>query len=107
MTNRKTKFKNGAVSFYIVVFLTLIFGIITLSFVRIILNEVRETANTDLYNSAYDSALAGIEDAKIALIKYHDCISQGAVANPAAAKNTCLPLAVSRMMMFTASLMRF
>lgn len=89
MTNRKTKFKNGAVSFYIVVFLTLIFGIITLSFVRIILNEVRETANTDLYNSAYDSALAGIEDAKIALIKYHDCISQGAVANPAAAKNTC------------------
>lgn len=89
MINKKTKFKSGAVSFYIVVFLTLIFGIITLSFIRIVLTEIKETSNTDLYNSAYDSALAGIEDAKIALIKYHDCISQGAVANAAAASNTC------------------
>ena len=89
MINKKTKFKSGAVSFYIVVFLTLVFGIITLSFIRIVLNEAKEASNTDLYNSAYDSALAGIEDAKIALIKYHDCLSQGAIANAAAADNTC------------------
>ncbi|MBQ3309086.1 hypothetical protein IJG78_00220 [Candidatus Saccharibacteria bacterium] len=89
MTKHYTKTKSGAVSFYIVIFLTLIFGVITLSFVRIVINEANESSNTDLYNSAYDSALAGIEDAKIALIKYHDCISQGAVANAAAAQNTC------------------
>lgn len=82
-------YKSGGVSLYIVVFLTLILGIITLGFTRIVLNDATETSNTDLYNSAYDSALAGIEDAKIALIKYHDCLSQGAVANQAAATNTC------------------
>lgn len=82
-------YKSGGVSLYIVVFLTLIFGIITLGFTRIVLNDAAETSNTDLYNSAYDSALAGIEDAKIALIKYHDCLSQGAVANAAAENNTC------------------
>lgn len=91
MTRKRIQnmFKKGATSFYVVVFLTLIFGVITVSFVRLVVNEATETSNTDLYNSAYDSALAGIEDAKIALIKYHDCISQGAVANAAANVGTC------------------
>lgn len=81
--------KRGAVSIYIVIFLTLIFGVITLSFIRIILNDAKETTNTDLYQSAYDSALAGIEDAKIALLKYHDCLSQGAVGRSSANSGTC------------------
>ena len=93
MCNNKS-FKNGAVSFYIVVFLTLLFGVITLSFIRIVLNEAVETTNTDLYNSAYDSALAGIEDAKIALIKYHDCLSQGAVGNSTAGPESGCPYIV-------------
>lgn len=93
MCNNKS-FKNGAVSFYIVVFLTLLFGVITLSFIRIVLNEAVETTNTDLYNSAYDSALAGIEDAKIALIKYHDCLSQGAVGNSTASPESGCPYIV-------------
>lgn len=89
MSRHITKYKQGAVSIYIVVFLTLIFGVITLSFIRIILNDAIESTNTDLYQSAYDSALAGIEDAKIALIKYHDCLSQGIVGKSGAASGTC------------------
>ena len=81
--------KRGAVSIYIVIFLTLIFGVITLSFIRIILNDAKETTNTDLYQSAYDSALAGVEDAKIALLKYHDCLSQGVVGKSGASAGTC------------------
>lgn len=83
------KTKSGAVSIYAVIFLTLMFGIITMSFVRIIINESVSTANADLYKSAYDSAMAGVEDAKIAVLKYHDCISQGATANKNSAVGSC------------------
>ncbi len=86
--NRKT-FKKGAVSIYAVIFLTLMFGIITMSFVRIIINESISTVNADLYKSAYDSAMAGVEDAKIAVLKYHDCISQGYTANANAGISSC------------------
>lgn len=87
--SKSTTYKKGAVSIYIVVFLTLIFGVITLSFIRIILNDATESTNTDLYQSAYDSALAGVEDAKIALLKYHDCLSQGIVGKSGASSGTC------------------
>lgn len=90
--NRKTKFKSyksGAVSIYAVIFLTLMFGIITMSFIRIVINESISTVNADLYKSAYDSAMAGVEDAKIAVLKYHDCISQGYTANASAGETSC------------------
>ncbi len=83
------KTKRGATSIYAVIFLTLMFGIITMSFVRIIINESISTVNADLYKSAYDSAMAGVEDAKIAVLKYHDCISQGYTANESASVSSC------------------
>lgn len=86
---KQLKTKRGGVSLYIVVFMTLMFGVIALGFIRIVLNDAKETSNTDLYNSAYDSALAGIEDAKIALIKYHDCLSQGATPDSNASDGSC------------------
>ncbi|MBQ3309854.1 hypothetical protein IJG73_00180 [Candidatus Saccharibacteria bacterium] len=73
----KSKTKRGAASLYVVIFITLLFGVITLSFVRLVISEATKTTNTDLSQSAYDSALAGIEDAKVALLKYHDCLSRG------------------------------
>ena len=73
----KNQSKRGAASLYVVIFTTLLFGVITMSFVRLIISEATQTTNSDLSQSAYDSALAGVEDAKIALIKYHDCLSQG------------------------------
>lgn len=74
--NRKniTTFKKGAASFYIVAFSTLILVIIASSFAAIIISEITRTLNDDLSQSAYDSALAGVEDAKVAFYNYQNCI---------------------------------
>lgn len=68
-----THFKQGAASFYIVAVSTLILVIIAASFAAVIISEVTRTSNDDLAQSAYDSALAGVEDAKLALINYQKC----------------------------------
>ncbi len=73
--------KKGVASLYVVIFATILFGVITLSFIRIILSESTQTSNDDLSQSAYDSALAGVEDAKIAVNRYYQCMSS-AGGNP-------------------------
>lgn len=73
--------KKGAASFFVTVFTILLICIIVLSFTRLILSEASQTSNNDLSQSAYDSALAGVEDAKTALLKYHDCLDKGYHAN--------------------------
>jgi hypothetical protein len=72
-------------SIFVVIFTTLLLGVITLSFVRIMISEANQTTNYDLSQSAYDSALAGIEDAKVALLKYHECLNRGATATSGSA----------------------
>ncbi|MBQ3353068.1 hypothetical protein IJG89_01835 [Candidatus Saccharibacteria bacterium] len=74
----KNKFKKGAASFYMVAFSTLILLIIVASFAAVIVAEVTKTSNDDLAQSAYDSALAGVEDAKLAFYNYQKCVEQGA-----------------------------
>ncbi|MDR2063878.1 MAG: hypothetical protein LBQ02_03795 [Candidatus Nomurabacteria bacterium] len=87
--------KKGAVSLYVVIFATLLLTVITLSFVRIMLKERSQSSNDDISQSAYDSALAGIEDAKLAIMKYNACLSgtdMGASeddGNPNTANVTC------------------
>ncbi len=71
----KEKFKKGAASMYVVVIAALLFGVITISFIRLIISESLRTTNDELAQSAYDSALAGIEDAKTALRKYYNNLS--------------------------------
>lgn len=79
----KTFFKNlhqskrGAASFFTTMFTILLITIIVLGFTRLILSEATQTSNNDLSQSAYDSALAGIEDAKTTLLKYHECLDKG------------------------------
>lgn len=68
------KNKEGAASFYIVAFSTLILVILAMSFAAVIISEVTRTSNDDLSQSAYDSALAGIEDAKLAYYNYQSCL---------------------------------
>lgn len=70
---QKAQFKRGATSIYVVIVVMLLLTVITASFIRIIVSEANKTTNDDLAQSAYDSALAGVEDAKIALKKYYDC----------------------------------
>ena len=73
--------KKGVASFYVVIFATILFGVITLSFIRIILSESGQSSNDDLSQSAYDSALVGVEDAKRAVDQYYACIDAGGDAN--------------------------
>lgn len=73
----KEKFKKGAASFYIVAFSTLILIIIATSFAVAIVAEVTRSSNDDLSQSAYDAALAGIEDAKLTFMNYQNCINSG------------------------------
>ncbi len=67
------KFKEGAASFYIVAISTLILVIIAASFAAVIVSEVTRTSNDDLSQSAYDAALAGVEDGKLAFYNYQQC----------------------------------
>ena len=76
----RLKFKKGAASFYVVAFSTLVLVIIAASFAAVVLTELARTQNDDLSQSAYDTALAGIEDAKLAFYNYQSCVEQGAVA---------------------------
>ena len=71
--DKKDYFKKGAASFYIVAFSTLILIIVAASFAAIIISEITRTSNDDLAQSAYDSALAGVEDAKLAFYNYQTC----------------------------------
>ncbi len=74
------KNKKGAASFYVVAFSTLILVIIAASFATIIISEITRTSNDDLAQSAYDSALAGVEDAKLAYATYEACmITEGGI----------------------------
>ena len=73
--------KRGAASMFVVVFTIMILSVIVLSFTRLIISESTKMTNNDLSQSAYDSALAGVEDAKIALLRYHDCLDQGYTAS--------------------------
>ena len=71
------RFRKGAASFYIVSFSTLILVIIAASFATVIISEVTRSSNDDLSQSAYDSALAGVEDAKVAYANYRRCVEAG------------------------------
>lgn len=72
--------KKGAASFYIVAFSTLVMVIVAASFAAFAVSEIARTSNDDLSQSAYDSAMAGIEDAKLAYANYLTCLQKGARA---------------------------
>jgi len=77
MSSGQTKTRKGASAIYVVIFTATLLSVIALSFIRLMLSESTRTTSYSLSQSAYNSALAGIEDAKIVLIKYQNCLVAG------------------------------
>lgn len=70
MNHKSIKFKSGAASLFIVFFSVILFTIIALGFIKIVLRGGKTSLENNLSQNAYDSAIAGVEDAKRALSKY-------------------------------------
>ena len=78
--NMYRRHESGAVSLFLVVFAMLLITVVTLSFLRIMLADQQQAAINDLSKSAYDSSLAGTEDAKRALNYYRTICNSGDTA---------------------------
>lgn len=81
--------QRGAVSLFSVIFAMLLMSVVTISFLRIMVADQEQSSSNDLSQSAYDSSLAGVEDAKRALVWYSkqcksssaDCVAAAAAIN--------------------------
>lgn len=78
---QKPRFKKGATSIYVVVITMLLLAVITTSFIRIVASEAARTTSNELAKAAYDSALAGVEDTKLAIKQYYACLNGTQIFN--------------------------
>lgn len=74
MSGFRTK-ESGAVSLFIVIFSAILITTVSIAFVRVMIQNQQAATTDDLSRSALDSAYAGIEDAKRAIVIYRtECL---------------------------------
>jgi len=80
------QFNKRSMKRFIVVFSALLITVVTIGFVDIMVKDQQQASTTDLSQSAYDSAQTGVEDAKRAIIRYHNICNSGGDCSTAASE---------------------
>ncbi len=62
--------QRGAVSLFVVIFAMLIMTVLVVSFLRLMMSDQNQATSANLAEGARNSAMAGVEDAKRALLRY-------------------------------------
>lgn len=73
MTGLYRQRESGAAAIFIVIFASLLMMVVTLSFVKLMLSDQSQATTNDLSQSAYNSALSGVEDGKRLLLLQQSC----------------------------------